>query len=56
MSDTVNNEDKYLVFWESKITGVKGNGSAALSRAVAEDVAKDANKMYPEIHHWIEKV
>jgi hypothetical protein len=45
---------KYIVCWESKKTGKRGNGTHAVGKQVAEAWVKKLNKKHPDIFHYIE--
>ena len=45
----------YIIYWKSNITGATGNGKR-LSYEVAQKHVKYANKKYPELNHWVQKV
>ncbi len=43
------------IIWESKITKFRGKGSP-LPDEDANEIVKELNRDYPQIHHWTERV
>ncbi len=43
------------ILWESKITKFKGKG-CPLPDKDADEIVKELNMDYPELHHWTERV
>lgn len=50
------NNDLYVIYWKSKVTGKTGNGTAKLSKQDARILADELNEKYSELHHWIVKI
>ncbi len=48
--------ERYTIYWESKMSGQKGNGTATFTLQEAEDIVKDMNEKYPDIIHWAQIV
>ena len=48
--------EQYRICWQSKFTGFEGNGSWCNESGleVLQREFKSAQKMYPDIDHWIE--
>jgi hypothetical protein len=44
---------KYVVCWESRKTGARGNGKGCDSRTTAVAWAIEENAKYPELKHWV---
>ncbi len=42
------------IYWKSKMTEAKGNGTVDFSIKDAEEIVDDLNKKYPYITHWAE--
>jgi hypothetical protein len=44
------------IAWQSRLTGHRGGGTAALSDKQAEDEAAELNRRFPHLVHWTEDV
>ena len=48
--------ERYAIYWESRLSGTKGNGTATFTHSEAEDIVSKMNKQYPDIIHWVQLV
>lgn len=46
----------FVIFWENKVTGLTGNGTALYTEEDAKRIVEDMNLRFPYITHWYQSI